>query len=195
MIVLYVLPSNQGCGPRSGESLFDLVEKVRFESDVRFRKTRDTPGKLFTVNNQCCITNAWRCVLISSLRCDARAAFTPCNQIFQFNPTKVLNETSSFHPIRVRSLNYSRMQESEFFAFDNEVLGSKFSITLRSADASWERIRRGESSRAISGVCRKTGVRRDAEHHPRGRVCSPNLPNPVASHCADSGTISGMLQQ
>jgi hypothetical protein len=74
------------------------------------------------------------------------------------------------------------MQESEFFAFQNAVLNHKFSKNLRSADASGERVRRGESSRAISGLRRKTLFGELLRQPPDGDAYAPGtFPETVAS--------------
>ena len=79
--------------------LFDLLKPAGLKEDLRLRVADDIASKLLSFYDRTCIADAGRDVLICHVASNERTTFALCDQIFQFDPTNILNEIASFHII------------------------------------------------------------------------------------------------
>ena len=86
-------------GKCSREFLFDLLKPAGLKEDLRLRVADDIASKLLSFYDQTRIADAGRDVLICHVASNERTTFALCDQIFQFDPTSILNEIASFHHI------------------------------------------------------------------------------------------------
>ena len=81
----------------SGELFYYFFKAFRLEVDLRLCEARNVPRKLLAFNHQARIAETWRDVLNGKVCPNARTILAVCNQVFQFDPAKILNETATFH--------------------------------------------------------------------------------------------------
>ena len=86
-------------GKCSREFLCDLLKPAGLKDDLRLGVADDIASKLLAFYDKACIADAGRDLLICHVASDERTTFALCDQIFQFDPTNILNEIASFHPI------------------------------------------------------------------------------------------------
>ena len=108
---------------RFQEIFLNLFKALRFESDVRFGEADNISSKLLTINYETASPTPTPVSARSAMIQGSPSA--PCDQIFQLHPTKILDETRSFHHcIRNRVENSFRMREREIFLHDDELRSS-----------------------------------------------------------------------
>jgi hypothetical protein len=77
----------------------DLLKVVRLEYDLRPCLADDIAVELLAFYDQARIAEARRDILIYQVASNERATFLRCDEICQFDSTKILNEEPSFHHI------------------------------------------------------------------------------------------------